>query len=205
MNRAREKKSSKELIGEMMLAKTVLEEKNELLDQKESIIRELRTEVRTAESELERLRREVEKCYSQSSSIRQSALQEGFSQVITGVVHLLADYLVEDTDTSMNLAIRLLRLFEEKYGLEVIEESPERVDPRIHQVVAVEYDPGAKLSIQVLARGFRLGGKTIVPALVKVIRTTNSESAYFGVCCPGKSFVERGNQEIRSPTCCHRK
>ena len=181
----RQKKSSKELIAEMMLAKAVLEEKNEILDQKERTIRELRTNVEQVESEIETLHEELERCRFELSGIRETALKEGFVQIVTEVVQMLSDRLVGDTNPGLDLAIRLLGLFREKYGLEVIEEPPEKIDPEIHRVIVVDYDPEAEPTIQVLARGFRLGGKTLAPALVKVIQRKSTDFFDTRMSCGG--------------------
>ena len=53
------RQSSKDLIGEMMLAKTVLEEKNELLDQKDQKIQELLVREMQLRRELETMTRQL--------------------------------------------------------------------------------------------------------------------------------------------------
>jgi molecular chaperone GrpE (heat shock protein) len=112
----------------MMLAKTVLEEKSELLDRKEELIRGLRSHNKRLEGELEELRGE-------------SRRREG----------------------------ELIRLFQERYSLEVLNSAAGGIDPQIHQVVIAENGPQCDASLQVLRNGFRLEGKVIRPALVGVM------------------------------------
>ena len=163
------KERPRELIGEMMLAKSVMEEKSELLEQKEEVIRQLRHRQRQLDAELGETRRELELCTRELESSRERARREGIRYVVEQVVCLAADYEVPDTGAGTGLAVRLIGLFQEKYGLEVVESAAEGVDPQIHQVIVAEHDPQGRTSIQVLRKGFRLAGKVIRPALVKVV------------------------------------
>lgn len=157
-----------EVIAEMMLAKTVLEEKNELLAHQERTIRNLQETARRLEEDLEALRAE-------SARWRENGRQEGSAQVVAEAAHLAVEHLrMEDR---WSLAARLIRHFQERYGLEVIDQAP-AVDPELHQVIevveAVEA-AGQAPSLQILAPGFRLNGKTVQPALVRIIRAKAAE------------------------------
>jgi molecular chaperone GrpE (heat shock protein) len=157
-----EKKPQAELIAEMMLAKTVLEEKNELLAREERTIRKLRDAVRRLEEDLKSLQAE-------KTRWREGGRQEGCAQVVAEVARLAGEHLGREGDR-WGLASRLLRHFAERYGLELIDGAAEAVDPERHQVIEVAEDPRQKSGVQILALGFRLQGKTIQPALVRVIK-----------------------------------
>ena len=148
-----------EVIAEMMLAKTVLEEKNELLAHQERTIRNLQETVEALRAE--------------GARWRESGRQEGSVQVVAEAARLAVEHLrMEDR---WSLAARLIRHFQERYGLEVIEQAGGTVDPELHQVVEVVEAAGQAPSLQILAPGFRLNGKTVQPALVRVIRAKAAE------------------------------
>jgi molecular chaperone GrpE (heat shock protein) len=157
-----------EVIAEMMLAKTVLEEKNELLARQERTIRELKETVRLLEEDLKALLAERDRW-------QESGRQEGRSQVVVEAARMAGEYLGRE-DERWGLASRLIRNFAERYGLELIDQAAGTVDPELHQVVEVVEEPLQKPSVQILARGFRLGGKTVQPALVRVIKGKAAES-----------------------------
>ncbi len=151
-----------------MLAKTVLEEKNELLDNMARVIADLRAREKRLEKDLAELKGELR-------GIRERALQEGIRNLVEEVV-LLADACGHGKDSADGfLAQRLIRLFQERYGLEIIEGDCSQVDPLLHQVIEVLHCPGQGSSVQVQARGFRLRGRLIRPALVKVLQGTREQ------------------------------
>jgi molecular chaperone GrpE (heat shock protein) len=150
-----------ELIAEMMLAKTVLEEKNELLERQERTIRELKDTLLRLQEDLQALRAE-------RAAWRESGRQEGSLEVVAEAARLAGEHLGREEDR-WGLASRLMRHFEERYGLQVIDQAAS-LDPELHQVVEVVESPGQDSSVQILAPGFRLGGRTIQPALVRVLR-----------------------------------
>ncbi len=157
----KEKNPQAELIGEMMLAKTVLEEKNELLACQERAIRDLRKTVLQLEEDLRALQAE-------RAEWRESGRKEGSLEAVAEAARMAEEHLGRE-DEPMGLASRLLRHFGERYGLQLIDRAA-TVDPELHQVVEVVESPEQESSVQVLVRGFRLGGRTIQPALVRVIR-----------------------------------
>jgi molecular chaperone GrpE (heat shock protein) len=165
------KDTTKDLIGEMMLAKTMLEEKNELLDRKDSLVRELQAQCKQLQSELAECRLKLEDLALEAEAIRDRALSEGRHEAVSEVVRLAADYEKAEArpESGVHLFSRLIRLFREKYGLEVIDRVPERIDPEVHRVIEVVREPGNGDSrLQVLAKGYRVHGKLVCPALVKV-------------------------------------
>ena len=149
-------------IGEMMLAKTVLEEKNELLEAKDRLVRELSSRMRQLAAEIEELRNELESSSRAQAEMRQSAYSEGAGKVVEEIVEVLADWGPEEPQ----LASRLLAVLREKHGLDVIERVHGRLDPQIHRVLEVSRE--TKAGTEVLAKGFRLGARVLRPALVRV-------------------------------------
>jgi molecular chaperone GrpE (heat shock protein) len=149
-------------IGEMMLAKTVLEEKNEALEGKDRQIRELAGRVRRLTEEVAALRAEAQAEGQRRDEDLRSARLEGTGAVVEDVVGLLSDW----RDEEPALAARLLALLSERHGLEVIDRIQGRIDPRLHRVLEVDRHsaPGA----EVLAHGYRLGRRVLRPAFVKV-------------------------------------
>jgi molecular chaperone GrpE (heat shock protein) len=171
--KVRRKDSPHGPVVEMMLAKSVLEEKNELLEGKERIIVELRSKANALEAELETVRDELERRAAELSVIRKASRQEGILSVVEEVVRIAADYHSRDGGESIKLACRLFRVFHERYGLEVLESVADGIDPEIHRVVELDYDPEGDSSIQVLSKGYQIAGRVIRPMLVKVIRGGN--------------------------------
>ncbi len=158
------KKTGKEgsSIGEMMLAKTVLEEKNDLLENKDLQIRELTGRVRRLSEEVAELRAEAERSGRRQAELLRGERLEGVRGVLESVVGFLADW----GEAEPALAARLLGMLREKHGLEVIDRVQGRIDPRLHRVLEVQRDeqPGT----EVLAHGYRLGDRVLRPAFVKV-------------------------------------
>jgi hypothetical protein len=131
----------------MMLAKSVLEEKSELLDRKEFLIRQLRSHNQRLEAELEELRGQSSRREGELERGLERARREGIRDVVEAVVCLAADYEGQEAGMNGSLAARLVRLLDERYALEVL---------------------SGAAGVQVLRSGFRLEGKLIRPALVEV-------------------------------------
>jgi len=161
-----------EVIAEMMLAKTVLEEKNELLAKQERTIRDLKETVR-------RLQEDLQALLAERAQWRESGRQEGCLQVVAEAARMAGEHLGREDDR-WGLAYRLIRHFAERYGLELIDRAAGAVDPELHQVVEVVEDPLQESSMQILALGIRLGGRTVQPALVRVIRGKTAGSPPVG-------------------------
>ena len=164
-----QKHSSQALTGELMLAKSVIEEKNEILDQKDEIIRELAARARTLENDNEELRLALSRSMRHDEIIRAEERGSVLNVVISDVVRIAADYEDVHGSSSTGLASRIFGLFQEKYDLRVIEEQPQAVNPSLHHVVEVDHSGASTGSIEVLSSGYRLGETVIRPALVKVI------------------------------------
>lgn len=109
---------------------------------------------------------------SELQGTREQALQDGIRKLVEEVVSLLDACGHRKDGADGLLAQRLIRLFQDRYGLEIIEGDCGQVDPLLHQVIEVVRCPGQGSSVQIQARGFRLRGRLIRPALVKVLRGT---------------------------------
>lgn len=151
-------------IGEMMLAKTVLQEKNEQLEAKDRQLRQLATRLKVLTDEVERLRSERGPDPPAGPAAGCRTYQDGVAAVVEGVIGVLADWGPEQP----GLTARLLALLRERHGLEMIEQVPGRLEPRLHRVVEVCSEQGA--GVEVLARGYRLGTRILRPALVRAGR-----------------------------------
>lgn len=170
---ATEKRSS-ELIGEMMLAKSVLEEKNELLDLKDRTIRELHSKVRRLELQVEEHRREL----CRQSELGECAFVAGCRQVVAEVLRVVAPYDRPEAGPAAVLAGRLVALFCDSYGLDVVEDAPGHIDPEVHQVVeAFKTVGGGRRRVYVMSRGYRLGDRVLQPALVRVSEPSDGARA----------------------------
>jgi molecular chaperone GrpE (heat shock protein) len=154
-------------IGEMMLAKTVIEEKNVLLDQKDEEIRKLRSREQGLQSRLVRAEEELQGFEAEKAAAVEQAFDRGRRESVAEVVRLAADYSQDGQEGSRALAGRLIRLFRDKYGLEVIDRVASRIDPEVHKVLEVVRGREGS-GAQVVSRGYRMEGKLIRPALVKV-------------------------------------
>ncbi len=168
-------------IGEMMLAKSILEQKNETIDQKDRSIRELSCQLREMRQELEQSGRE-------SAQSRQDARWQGVREVLEEVLRLVCDYRSGEVGAENKLADRLIVMCREKYGLEVIDETPDALDPEIHQVVEVEQAAGPATSIQVISKGFKVAGRLLRPMQVRVIRGAK-RGAFLGADVPASRFA----------------
>lgn len=164
-----QKQSSQVLTGELMLAKSVIEEKNEILDQKDAVIRDLAARARILEDDNEELRLALSRSMRHDEMIRAEERGSVLNVVISDVVRIAADYEDVHGSSSTGLASRIFGLFQEKYDLRVIEEQPKSVNPSLHHVVEVDHSGAPTGSIEVLSSGYRLGETVIRPALVKVI------------------------------------
>lgn len=162
-------KESESLTGELMLAKTVIEEKNEMLDQKDCLIRELSTRLQALERQTEELRTVLSRANRKEEVMRAEERAGTTNAIISDVVRIAASYEDLHGSSSTGLASRIYSLFEEKYHLRVIADPPQSVDPQLHHVVEVDHTGAPEGSIEILSNGYRLGETVIRPALVKVI------------------------------------
>ncbi len=152
-----ERSTGSEVIGEMMLARSVLEDKNELLEQKEAQLRELRRRLQAGEGELAELR-------------------SGNLRLIESVVRLAGDFLPDEEaegskpySPDAGLAGRLIALLMKEFGVTAIDRLAGRLDPAIHEVVDVQEQTDGVERIVKLKVGFRLGSRVLRPMRVRVL------------------------------------
>ncbi len=155
-----ERSTGSEVIGEMMLARSVLEGKNELLEQKEAQLGELRRRLQAGEGELAELR-------------------SGNLRLIESVVRLAVDFLPDKEaegskpySPDAGLAGRLIALLMKEYGVTAIDLPAGWLDPAIHEVVDVQEADGVERIVK-LKVGFRLGSRVLRPMRVRVLTRSN--------------------------------
>lgn len=161
--------SSEVLTGELMLAKSVIEDKNELIDRKDAKIRELQTRLQATEKDNEELQLALSRVMRRDEMLKAEERADVLNDVISEVVRVAASYEDLHGSSSSGLAAKIFALFEDKYDLRVIEAPAHSVDPALHHVVEVDHAGDQNGSIEILANGYRLGENVIRPALVKVI------------------------------------
>jgi molecular chaperone GrpE (heat shock protein) len=193
MKHRNQKAVSREVIAELMLAKTVLEEKNEIIDQKDRIIRELYSKEKDLELELATFKNEIESAKGMlrryvdlNKTEHGKILQSGTQKVIADVVAITADYADSlpavtgrGPEIDGSLAARLIDLFVEKYDLEVLDGVPEAIDPKIHQVIEVSEDPCAEPALVQLSKGYKIGRKVIRPLRLKACRQADATLRFY--------------------------
>ena len=182
---------SQATIGEMMFAKAVLEEKNELIDQKDATIRDLTSRLRGAEHHADELRAALAEMRHSDDQLRADERLNVLTTVISDIVGVAASWEDIHGRSLAGLATRIFELLEERYGLEPIDEDVETIDPELHQVVEVEHSDSKRNAVEILARGYRLGEIVIRPALVKVaLRATRG-----AFLSPANAELLRGDGE----------
>ena len=173
----------KKILSELMLAKMTLEEKNELIEEKNRQILELRSREIDLISEMEFSKKSLHKYTKEINRERNKAQQLGIQKVIEDIISILANYEFGlslgsefTTDINIKLSERLIGMLKEWYGVEIIDELPERIDPEIHQVIEVVDDPNMDSKIIRLSKGYRIGERVIRPMKVKVIKGKNDSN-----------------------------
>lgn len=166
--RKRGNADSEATIGEMMFARSVIDEKNELIDQKDTVIRELASKLHGAERHLDELQAALMETRREESLIRSEEREKVLVRIVSDVVREVAtvEPLAREGDGS--LAARLVDLLQSSYGLSLIDEAPEFIDPSLHQVVDVDNSESNRGEIEILFPGYRLGDTVLRPALVRV-------------------------------------
>jgi molecular chaperone GrpE (heat shock protein) len=164
------KSLSEEAIAELMLARSALEQKNETIDAREAVIRDLLRKNRALERELDQMNRAV----PAAEHPRERGSAEG---VIEDIVRLLVKYervpaataLETHTPAIAGLGAEIVELLKDRLGLEVIEGAPAEIDPHIHRVIEVTKSPENRERAVPLSKGYRLGKKVISPMDIRVI------------------------------------
>jgi hypothetical protein len=149
------------MIGEMMLAKAVLEEGNEHLESAEGALLSLRGRERALRAELAQLRIEAAGLAARAEDVARSAEERGVLEAVCGVIAAVC--AVEETREAETFVAMLA----EKHGVEAIETAGLPLDP--HRFRVIEWSRGPEDRVDVLRRGYRLGRDVLRPALVRVI------------------------------------
>ena len=179
MNDLRElmgKSLSEEAIAELMLARSALEQKNEAIDARDAVIRDLLGKIRALECELKEAR-------MVAPATGNALKHEGTEDVIEDIVYLLVKYEtgpsgfgsgeggcagIDPEKTSIPCG-KILALLRDRWGVEVIDGEPAVIDPYIHRVIEVVKGPGVDNRVVPLSKGYRLGKKIIAPMKLRVI------------------------------------
>ena len=180
------KNALKKAADELEIVKTIMEKQNKTIpiNEKNYIIHDLHAKLRSLTLEMislsekmESTRKILRDLKTNIEKERSKALQEGAQKVIEEIVSILVEY---ETDClsgnehiskiNHHLFTRLIDFFKERYKVEVIDETPERIDPTIHQVITMVDEPDMNSLIVQLSKGYRIGKKVIHPMRLKIIK-----------------------------------
>ncbi len=166
---------SDKAIGELMLAKTALEEKHEQIDKKDKSIKELQGKNRKLGAELEEVREMLSDIEETQRANDVEDFNKGTEAVINDIIQIISRYDhacgSENPNTEVRMLVEnILELLVNGYGLEIIDGPVDEVDPAIHQVVEVITGDEGDAGIIRLARGYMIGKKILSPMKVKVIK-----------------------------------
>jgi hypothetical protein len=150
-----------DMIGEMMLAKAVLEEGNEHLENADGALLSLHGRERALRAELAHLRIEAAALAARAGDVARTARERGVLDAVCQVITAVS--AVEETAE----AEAFVALLAERHGVESIETADLPLDP--HRFRVIEWRRGPEDRVEVLRRGYRLGGDVLRPALVRVI------------------------------------
>ena len=154
-----------------MLARAVLEEKNDLLDREDGELRSLHVEERRLSAELAGLRAEAARLSGRLDRARRTALNRGIFDAVAAVTRIGSRVErppgADAPDASGRLLDDLLDLLKVRHGLQIIGSPVAEVDPVLHRVI--EKRAAARAGVEVLQRGYRMGGRVVSPALVRVL------------------------------------
>ncbi len=165
---------SDKAIGELMFARTALEEKHELIDNKDRIIRELMQKNRDIEADLKEVKAVLSDMEEMEKSNEENSYNRGIEAVIGDILHILVRYEAVCNTKSKSNEMKMLiegifNLLEKQYGLEIMDGAPAEIDPEIHQVIEVIAGKGKGRKIIQLSKGYRIGKKILSPMKLKVI------------------------------------
>lgn len=199
---------SEEAIGELMLAKTALEEKYELINEKDRTIKELLQKSRNIEERLKEVEELLSEAELQNQKSENLAFERGVEAVIKDLLSIITQYerinnQLSDDAEEIEPLNRILRSLETRYGLERIDGQPEKIDPEIHRVIDVIHDDVDKEQIILLSSGYRLNGKVLLPVKLRVItggKGNNSCITAHSNSTKGKlRLLESGCSESETP------
>ena len=150
------------------IAGKVLEQKNETIDLKDRMIVDLLQKTRALERELEEATRTLPVSEKTEGAAEEKGYRRGIENVIEDVVSLVSKY-EKDSGGTGPLAEKILGLLTDRYGLEVLEEQPTEIDPRIHQVIDVQGAKGGVERYVLVSKGYRIGARLLMPVKLRVI------------------------------------
>ena len=84
------------------------------------------------------------------------------------VLRIAADFEEHGDEAVADFARRILTLFQRNFCLEVLAAVPTTIDPQIHRVVEVIDQNPIEPAIQLLAKGYKMGGRLIRPMMLRV-------------------------------------
>jgi molecular chaperone GrpE len=102
-------------------------------------------------------------------------LLEDLFPALDGLTQALAAYKDESEEgnallTGLRRTARALEAALLRHGVEKIGESAVPYDPEVHQAVSVEGDGESEEVAEVYTEGYRMHGKVLKPAMVRVLR-----------------------------------
>jgi molecular chaperone GrpE len=157
---------SESLIGELMLARAVLEERGDLVEGADLELRSLRTREAQLRAELEEQGARRGVLQQRRERAADAARARGTFESVSSLVAEIAPFDPGPDAAGSGLFVDLLSLLAARFGLEVIDAAEEPLSPASHRVI--ERRAGASRSVEVLQRGYRLAGRVVRPALVRV-------------------------------------
>jgi molecular chaperone GrpE (heat shock protein) len=149
------------MISEMMLAKAVLEEGNEQLENADGELVSLHGRERALRSELAQLRIESARLTARAGDVAMLAGERGVLDAVCDVITAAA--VVDETPEGEAFVAFLAA----KHGVEAIETANLPLD--LERCRVIERARGEEERVEVLRRGYRLGNDVLRPALVRVI------------------------------------
>jgi len=160
-------------IEEIMLVKTVLEEKNDLLEKKDQLIHELYTKIKNLEIELIQLKEKLHEHEKEQEKGKNDAWEQGVESVIFDIINLLSKYErkpIEEKEQNKFVPIeKIVTLLQNRYGLQILEKPQKKINPCIHKLIETNGKEGNISECIVLSRGYRIGKKVIKPMQLKVV------------------------------------
>jgi molecular chaperone GrpE (heat shock protein) len=171
-------------IEDLMLAKMALEEKSEIIEQKDQRIVELLESIRNLESEYNRMKIELSEVKKHKDFTVSRTFNHGVTAVIEEIMRILTNYercaknesYAGRKCTEANLVENILHTFSDKYGLEILDDVQEEIDPNVHQVINVDDSQEGQSRVVQLSKGYKLFGRLIEPTQLIVLNGNKKEN-----------------------------
>lgn len=170
-----------EELRDLLEAKQSLEEKNQLYDEKGSLLLEYEDLLKRKQAEFENYRKRVQKEIAEN---RKYAITE----IVLDIINILDDFeravssaeLARDFDALIEGIVIIEKQFrtvlENKYGVKMIEAVGKEFDPNIHDAVMMEESAKYKEDtvVEDLQKGYIMHDRIIRPTKVKVAKPASS-------------------------------